>query len=133
MRAVALAVLIAGVAGSLAANPVRRPSPRATPGVESKLPTAFKTPAKKAGLLHDRLPEPDRRQRVPGFLQKAVVAEGKRYGCKVITLDDALSPDKQVTNMQQLLAQKVGVIIFYPLDPKATTPVLSRLSGRACQ
>ena len=28
--------------------------------------------------------------------------------------------------MQQLLAQKVGVIIFYPLDPKATTPVLKQ-------
>ena len=65
-----------------------------------------------------------------GFLQKAVVAEGKRYGCRVITLDDALSPDKQVTNMQQLLAQNVGVIIFYPLDPKATTPVLQQAQTR---
>ena len=26
--------------------------------------------------------------------------------------------------MQQLLAQKVNAIIFYPLDPRATTPVL---------
>ena len=43
----------------------------------------------------------------------------------MIALDDGLSPDKQVTNMQQLLAQKVNAIVFYPLDPKATVPVLT--------
>ena len=41
-------------------------------------------------------------------------------------LDDALDVDKQVSNMQQLLAQKVKAIVFYPLDPKAMTPVLDQ-------
>ena len=49
-----------------------------------------------------------------------MVAQAKVFGCKVIALDDQLSPDKQVSNMQQLLAQEVDAIIFYPLDPKAT-------------
>ena len=42
-----------------------------------------------------------------GFVQKAVIAEAKGLGCTVIALDDALSPDKQVSNMQQLLGQNV--------------------------
>jgi ribose transport system substrate-binding protein len=53
-----------------------------------------------------------------------VIAKAKGYGCTVVALDDALSPDKQVSNMQQLLGQNVNAIIFYPLDPRATAPVL---------
>jgi ABC-type sugar transport system substrate-binding protein len=55
-----------------------------------------------------------------------VIAEARGLGCTVVALDDALSPDKQVSNMQQLLGQNVDAIIFYPLDPKATTPVLKQ-------
>ena len=67
------------------------------------------------------------------YMQKGAVAQAKALGCKIITLDDALNVDKQVSNMQQLLAQKVNAIIFYPLDPKATTPVLAQAkkAGRA--
>ena len=60
------------------------------------------------------------------YMQKGAVAQAKALGCKIITLDDALSVDKQVSNMQQLLAQKVNAIIFYPLDPKAVNPVLAQ-------
>ena len=49
IAAVALAVLTAGVAGSLAASGASGAIPAGYTGVESKLPTAFKTPAKKAG------------------------------------------------------------------------------------
>ena len=126
IAAVVLSVMTAGVAGSLAASDGSDAIPAGYTGVESTLPTAFKTPVKKAGSCTIGFQNPIAANEFLSFLQKAVVAEGKRYGCRVITLDDALSPDKQVTNMQQLLAQKVGVIIFYPLDPKATTPVLKQ-------
>ena len=126
VAAVALVVLTAGVAGSLAASDGSSAVPVGYTGVEAKLRTAFKVPAKKAGSCTIGFQNPIAANEFLSFLQKAVVAEGKRYGCRVITLDDALNPDKQVTNMQQLLAQKVGVIIFYPLDPKATTPVLKQ-------
>jgi ABC-type sugar transport system substrate-binding protein len=96
-------------------------------GIEATIPTAYKAPVKKAGVRCSiGFQNPVAANETLAFLQKAVVAEGKRLGCRVITLDDALSPDKQVSNMQQLLAQKVGAIIFYPLDPKATTPVLKQ-------
>jgi len=60
------------------------------------------------------------------YMQKGALAQAKALKCKLIVLDDALSVDKQVSNMQQLLAQKVKAIVFYPLDPKATTPVLNQ-------
>lgn len=124
---VALVLLTAGVAGSMAASTTSNALPAGYTGVEAKLPTAYKTPAKKPGSSCTiGFQNPVAANEFLGFLQRAVVAEGKRYGCRVIALDDALNPDKQVSNMQQLLAQKVGAIIFYPLDPKATTPVLKQ-------
>jgi ABC-type sugar transport system substrate-binding protein len=60
------------------------------------------------------------------YMQKAAVAQAKALKCKLILLDDALDVDKQVSNMQQLLAQKVNAIVFYPLDPKAMIPVLAQ-------
>ena len=127
VAAVAIVVLAVGVAGSTAGSTGTSAVPAGYTGVEAKLPTAYKTPVKKAGVACKiGFQNPIAANEFLGFLQKAVVAEGKRYGCTVITLDDALSPDKQVSNMQQLLAQKVGAIIFYPLDPKATTPVLKQ-------
>ena len=117
-------VLAIGVAASVAATSATG-IPAGYTGVEAKLPTTYKVPAKKAGTSCTiGFQNPIAANEFLGFLQRAVVAEGKRYGCRVITLDDALSPDKQVSNMQQLLARNVKAIIFYPLDPKATTPVL---------
>jgi ABC-type sugar transport system substrate-binding protein len=120
-------VLATGVAGSMAAGTQTSAIPAGYTGVEAKLPTAYKVPAKRTGTSCTiGFQNPVAANEFLGFLQRAVVAEGKRYGCRVITLDDALSPDKQVSNMQSLLARKVKAIIFYPLDPRATTPVLRR-------
>jgi ribose transport system substrate-binding protein len=131
---VAVVVLVvAGIAAAAAwAAPVPAPAPfpKGYTGLESKLPTAYATPGKKGGSCKIGFQNPVAANEFLGFVQKAVVAEGKKYGCTVVTLDDALSPDKQVSNMQQLLAQKVGAIIFYPLDPKATTPVLQQAAAQ---
>ncbi|MDX6477044.1 MAG: inositol transport system substrate-binding protein, partial [Gaiellaceae bacterium] len=126
VAAAVLTVLIAGVAGSLAASTASNPIPAGYKGIEAKLPTQYPAPAKKKVACTIGFQNPVAANEFLGYVQKAVVAEGKRLGCKMITLDDALSPDKQVSNMQQLLAQKVNAIIFYPLDPKATTPVLQQ-------
>jgi ribose transport system substrate-binding protein len=56
--------------------------------------------------------------------ERAAVSEIERLGGEVITLDDEVNPDKQVSNMQQLLAQDVDSIYFYPIDPDAVKPVL---------
>jgi ABC-type sugar transport system substrate-binding protein len=119
-------VLSAAVAAADAARTASNPIPKGYTGVEAKLPTQYPAPKKTGAACTIGFQNPVAANEFLSYLQKAVVAQGKAYGCKVITLDDALSPDKQVSNMQQLLAQKVGAIIFYPLDPKATTPVLKQ-------
>ena len=129
VRGVCLAVITAAAifAVAAAAAPKGVPVPAGYNGPEAKLPTAFPTPTKKAGTKCTiGFQNPVAANETLGAWQKAVVAQGKKLGCKVITLDDKLSPDQQVTNMQQLLAQHVNAIIFYPLDPKATVPVLKQ-------
>lgn len=101
--------------------------PEGYSGVEADLPTAYEAPTTKSGTsCKIGFQNPVAANEFLGFVQKAVIAEAKGFGCTVIALDDALSPDKQVSNMQQLLGQNVGAIIFYPLDPRATKPVLQR-------
>lgn len=101
--------------------------PEGYSGVEADLPTAYDAPTMQSGTsCKIGFQNPVAANEFLGFVQKAVIAEAKGFGCTVIALDDALSPDKQVSNMQQLLGQNVDAIIFYPLDPKATTPVLQR-------
>jgi ABC-type sugar transport system substrate-binding protein len=103
------------------------PIPAGYKGVESTLPREYKVPAKQAGAKCTfGFQSPIAANESLGWWQKGFTAQAKALGCKVIALDDALSPDKQVSNMQQLLAQGAQAIIFYPLDPKATTPVLQQ-------
>jgi ribose transport system substrate-binding protein len=101
--------------------------PEGYSGVEAQLPTAYDAPEAQDGTTCKiGFQNPVAANEFLGFVQKAVIAQAKQYGCTVVALDDALSPDKQVSNMQQLLGQNVGAIIFYPLDPRATRPVLQR-------
>lgn len=127
----ALLVLAAGAAGSSASPTGPTAVPAAYKGVESRLPTTYKMPQKKAGTKCTiGFQNPIAANETLISWQRGVVAQAKVFGCKVIALDDALSPDKQVSNMQQLLAQGADAIIFYPLDPKATVPVLKQAKAK---
>jgi ribose transport system substrate-binding protein len=97
-------------------------------GLEGKAATTFGTVTAKPGFSGCKIgyQNPLAANESLQYMQKGAVAEAKVLKCKLILLDDALSVDKQVSNMQQLLAQKVNAIIFYPIDPKATTPVLAQ-------
>jgi ABC-type sugar transport system substrate-binding protein len=118
---------ISATAAFSAANPV----PAGYTGVEATLPTAYGVPAKKAGTKCTMgFQSPIAANESLGWWQKGFTAQAKALGCKVIALDDQLSPDKQVSNMQQLLAQGVNVIVFYPIDPKATVPVLRQAKAK---
>jgi ribose transport system substrate-binding protein len=101
--------------------------PEGYSGVEADLPTEYEMPTTQSGTACKiGFQNPVAANEFLGFVQKAVIAQAKKFNCTVVALDDALSPDKQVSNMQQLLGQNVGAIIFYPLDPRATKPVLQR-------
>ena len=126
--AVAALSLALGCSLSLAASSASIPGYH---GAEATLPNAYGKPTLKSGTsctigFQNPLAANESLQ----WFQKAAVAQAKAYGCKIIVLDDALSPDKQVSNMQQLLAQGAQAIIFYPLDPKATLPVLKQAQGK---
>jgi ribose transport system substrate-binding protein len=97
-------------------------------GLEGKAPASFGTVTAKSGFSGCKIgfQNPLGANESLQYMQKGAVAQAKALKCKLIVLDDALSVDKQVSNMQQLLAQKVNAIVFYPLDPKATTPVLAQ-------
>jgi ribose transport system substrate-binding protein len=102
------------------------PVPKGYTGVEASLPTSYPLPSKRGGSCTIGFQNPIAGNETLHTLQLAVVAQAKVFGCKVIALDDKTTPDTQVSNMQQLLAQKVDAIIFYPLDPKATVPLLKQ-------
>jgi ABC-type sugar transport system substrate-binding protein len=105
--------------------------PEGYSGVEADLPTEYDAPETQSGTsCKIGFQNPVAANEFLGFVQKAVIAKAKTYGCTVVALDDALSPDKQVSNMQQLLGQNVNAIIFYPLDPKATAPVLRQAKNK---
>jgi len=107
------------------------PLPAGYKGVESALPREYKVPVKKAGTKCTLgFQSPIAANESLGWWQKGFTAQAKALGCKVIALDDQLSPDKQVSNMQQLLTQGAQVIVFYPIDPKATVPVLKQAKAK---
>jgi ABC-type sugar transport system substrate-binding protein len=128
LPAVAVFALALGCSLSLAASTTSIPGYH---GAEASLPNAFPKPTVKSGTsctigFQNPLAANESLQ----YFQKGAIAQAKAFGCKIITLDDALSPDKQVSNMQQLLAQGAQAIIFYPLDPKATLPVLAQAKSK---
>src|SRR5947209_16175165 len=57
-------------------------------------------------------------------LQNAITARAEALGDKVIALDDNLDVNKQISDIDQLVAQHVDAIIVFPLDPKAITPAV---------
>src|SRR3954467_7216473 len=58
--------------------------------------------------------------------QDAVTALGKHVGFKVIPLDAQLNVQKQVSDINQFIAQKVNAIIVFPLAPSTLNPALQR-------
>jgi ribose transport system substrate-binding protein len=58
--------------------------------------------------------------------QAAVAALGKRLGFKVVALDAQLNVQKQVSDINQFIAQHVDGIIVFPLAPNTLNPALNR-------
>ena len=60
------------------------------------------------------------------LLQQSIVARAEFLGHTVVPLDSNLDPNKQVSDIDQMVAQGVDAIIVFPLDPNAITPPLER-------
>jgi ribose transport system substrate-binding protein len=57
---------------------------------------------------------------------KLMRAEARRLGVDLMVLYNHVRADKQVTDFDQMIAQKVDGIIFYPLDPRAVRPSIQK-------
>jgi ribose transport system substrate-binding protein len=60
------------------------------------------------------------------LLQQAIEARAEFLGHEVIGLDSNLDTNKQVSDIDQLVAQGVDAIIVFPLDQEAIDPPLQR-------
>lgn len=58
--------------------------------------------------------------------QKALIAAGKHLGIKVVPVDAQLNVQKQVSDINQMVAQHMNGIIVFPLAPNTLTPALKR-------
>ena len=71
---------------------------------------------------------PQGAQPILKLTQDTLTSAAKRDGIEVKALDAQLDPAKQVTDVDQLVAQKVDLIIVYPLDQNSLKPALKRAS-----
>lgn len=69
---------------------------------------------------------PQGAQPILKLTQDAFTAAVERDGIEVKALDAQLDPAKQVTDIDQLVAQQVDLIVVYPLDANSLTPALKR-------
>jgi ribose transport system substrate-binding protein len=69
---------------------------------------------------------PQGAQPILKLTQDAFTAAAKRDGITVKALDAQLDPAKQVTDVDQLVAQKVDLLVVYPLDANSLKPALNR-------
>lgn len=60
---------------------------------------------------------PQGAQPILNLFQQALKARTECVGIKLISLDDQLNPDKQVSDINQLVSQHVNAIITFPLSP----------------
>jgi len=101
---IAAALAAVGIVAAAFGRSVGVPVPTGYKGVEATLPVAYKAPVKKGSACTIGFQNPIAGNETLHTLQLAVVAQAKTFGCKVISLDDQTTPDKQVSNMQQLIA-----------------------------
>jgi ribose transport system substrate-binding protein len=69
---------------------------------------------------------PQGAQPILKLTQDTFTAAAKRDGIEVKALDAQLDPAKQVTDVDQLVAQKVDLLVVYPLDANSLKPALNR-------
>lgn len=114
-----------GDAPAIASEDVTFGVPEGYDGPEAELPTEYPEPDSCEGFTIG-WQNPLAANESLRAQQDGVETGVEQLGGETIVLDDEVDPDKQVSNMQQLLAQEVDAIGFFPLDPEAIDPILRR-------
>lgn len=92
---------------------------------ENGLPVGYPEPAGDEELTIG-FPSPTSASEAVVILEESMEATAAELGGKVVSLDGGLDVDKQVTDIQQLIAQKVDAIVVFPLDPHAVEPAVEQ-------
>ncbi len=96
-------------------------------GFETQYPTSYPQPVRKPGFKFTLgFLNPVGANESQHYIQLGIQTETQLLGGTFIAKDDQLKVDKQVSDFDQLLAQKVNAIVVYPLDPKALGPELAK-------
>jgi ABC-type sugar transport system substrate-binding protein len=92
---------------------------------ETKLPGGYPEPQGNKPLTIG-FASPTSASEAIQVLEQSMKASAEALGGKVVILDAQLDVDKQVSNIQQLVAQKVDAIVVFPLDPHAVVPAVEQ-------
>jgi ABC-type sugar transport system substrate-binding protein len=125
-RTLAVAAAMLALAGAAVAATTRTVGLPAYPGAESGLPNHYPAPKNKGVKFTVGFLNPTASNESLNALQSGVALMTRKLGGTFIAKDDQLKVDKQVSDFQQLLAQKVDAIVVYPLDPRALRPSLAQ-------
>jgi ribose transport system substrate-binding protein len=94
-------------------------------GPETKLPAKYDEPTMKDGFQFTLgWLEPTAANPFVKAISTAAKKETERLGGRFIELDAGLNVDKQVSQCNQLVAQKVDAMGVYPVDPASLSPCL---------
>ena len=125
--AVVIGFVAAGLVALTATGAVRVLGLPTYTGPESKYPKTYPTPTKKPGFKCTiGFLNPLAANEFLISLQHGIEAESKKLGCSAVSKDAQLNVDKQVTEFNDLIAQKVSAIIVFPNDPKALDPSIAK-------
>lgn len=121
-----VAVVVVGCGGgtttTTAAAPAETSAPASTaPAATTATTGALPGTGKKIGFTN---PTASNEQLM--MLQNAIKARVELLGYQFVPVDDQLNVDKQIADIDQLVAQKVDGIIVFPLDAKSVGPATER-------
>ena len=92
---------------------------------ESGLPVGYPKPRGEKPLTIG-FPSPNAASEPMQIMEETMKAAVEELGGNLVVLDAAIGVDKQVRDIQQLVAQKVDAIVVFPIDPGAVEPAVEQ-------
>lgn len=100
-----------------------------TGSIEDGLPECYPEPSEKN--LRIGYASPLEANEAVNVQSQALKLETERLGGELVLIDAEGDVDRQVSAVEQLVAQDVDAIIAYPLDARALTPALKRAQAKS--
>ncbi len=122
----AATVALIGCGGGTTTTTTAAPTETSAPATTTPSETTATTVALPGTGLKIGFTNPTASNEQLMMLQNAIKARVELLGYEFVPVDDQLSVDKQIADIDQLVAQKVNGIIVFPLDAKSVGPATER-------